>query len=82
MVRAEARCPPGEHVTGGGYMVRTVVGNPPNSRPAVNVIENRPFRVPGGIDEWLVSGVNLDSQDWTAGVLQAYAICTATPPPP
>ena len=84
-VQATATCPPGEHITGGGYYVRQVVGNPPNQVPAVNVIENRPFHVQNSvIEQWLVSGVNLDSAAQDADMLEAYAICTkgATTPPP
>jgi len=83
-VQASALCPAGEHITGGGYFSRQVNGLPPNQRPSVNVVENRPYHVPNSvIEEWLVSGVNLDSAAESAGILEAYAICTkgATTPP-
>ena len=83
-VQASASCPPGEHITGGGYNNRQFNGNPPNQVPSVNVMENRPFHVPNSvIEQWLVSGVNLDSTAKDAGILEAYAICTkgATTPP-
>lgn len=81
MLRAEANCPPGEKVTGGGYYVRVSEGLPPNLLPTVAVLENRPFRVPGGIDEWLVSGINLRSEARGPDVLEAYAICTDSSAP-
>jgi hypothetical protein len=85
IVQASALCPPGEHITGGGYFTRQVNGLPPNQLPSVNVVENRPFKVPNSvIEEWLVSGVNLNSAAENADILEAYAICTkgATTPPP
>ena len=83
-LQATASCPAGEHLTGGGYYVRQVVGLPPNQVPSVNVVENRPYHVGNSvIEQWLVSGVNLDSAAQDADILEAYAICTkgATTPP-
>jgi hypothetical protein len=83
-VQATARCPPGEHITGGGYFCRQLNGLDPNLLPSVNVVENRPFHVPNSvIEEWLVSGVNLNSAAENADILEAYAVCTkgATTPP-
>jgi hypothetical protein len=74
---AQASCPPGEHVLGGGYYILVSEGNFPNNEPVVKIQENRPYRVPGGgIDQWLVSGANLRGAARDAGTLDAFAICT------
>ena len=75
-IRIYANCPPGEHVLGGGYSVGQRVGIPPNQISPITVDENRPFRVTGGIDQWLVGGINLDQGELPAGALRAYAVCT------
>ena len=75
-VHITARCPPGEQVTGGGYYVQLYFGTSGNIVPAFTVVENRPFKVPNGIDQWLVSAINLDAEAREPGILTAYAICT------
>ena len=77
-IYVNANCPPGEHILGGGYYITVSQGNFPNNTPVVRIQENRPFRVTGGIDQWLVSGANLDGAARDAGTLIAYAICTST----
>jgi hypothetical protein len=73
-IRMAARCPGGEKLTGGGYYHGISVGNPQES--AFDIIENRPFRVVNGVDEWLVTALNRRGLSWEAGALHAYVICT------
>lgn len=81
-VQAEATCPVGEHLLGGGYFMRSQMGIPPNLFAAINVVENRPFKVQNSvIEQWLVSGINVDQNERRADDLQAYAICTGTASP-
>ncbi|HEY0468763.1 MAG TPA: hypothetical protein VGC79_31430, partial [Polyangiaceae bacterium] len=75
-LRVNANCPAGEHILGGGYYITVSEGAFPNNVPVVKIQENRPFRVTGGIDQWLVSGINLNAEARDAGTLHAYAICT------
>jgi hypothetical protein len=75
-IRMAARCPGGEKLTGGGFYHGITVGNPQES--AFDIIENRPFRVSSGVDEWLVTAVNRRGLAWEAGALHAYVICTDT----
>ncbi|MEO8904602.1 MAG: hypothetical protein ABI488_19505 [Polyangiaceae bacterium] len=75
-LRVQANCPAGEHILGGGYEIRLAEGAFPNNEPVVRVQENRPFRVQGGIDDWLVSGINLRGEARDADVLEVYAVCT------
>jgi hypothetical protein len=74
-VHLQANCPPGRHVTGGGYFIRRST----DEEADFEVLENRPFRVPGGIDEWLVSAINRGAIAQEANGLQAYAVCADEP---
>ena len=79
-VYVTARCPGGEKLTGGGYYVRVSEGTSGNIVPAFGILENRPFRVTNGVDEWLVSATNRGARARDAGDLVAYVICTDKTP--
>jgi hypothetical protein len=76
-VTVQARCPAGEEITGGGYYIRLYEGTSGNIVPAISVVENRPFKPSGGgINMWLVTGINKDAAARDEDVLAAYALCT------
>jgi hypothetical protein len=75
-VHLQANCPPGTKVTGGGHYNLLLTGSSGNIQPTFDVYENRPFRVTGGIDMWLVGAINRGAEARDAGSMVAYAVCT------
>jgi hypothetical protein len=79
-VDIQVRCPGGEKITGGGYYVQRYEGSPGHIVSVFEIVENRPFRVTGGVDMWRVTAINKDAAARDAGLLTAYAICTDKTP--
>jgi len=75
---AEATCPAGAKVLGGGFndLTRTALG-PPRDGSVDEVDESEPFSNPDGTSGWRVRIVNVPPAGGTAATIffQAYAIC-------